>query len=418
MQRFPDGPVQDVSRLNFYAPFVRELEIYGPNAIEYDVWSWRSIARYAKNRLLLPNLLRLTLSSPRLFEAGHQFFWIRLFLSPILVDVRVVDSPNEDLPLLRNGVGLGLLKHISKVAPDIRRLSIFVELEYSSFNLAEDSETISFWEPTMQHCFAALASLREISSTVTLFRPEILPTIASLKHLEVLKLRWAGMSRGADLFMGDRFGGPKTLPDNPFPALKHFSWCDTDGAEVLSVLPEIFFSNLTSLHLGFDYAPELSGQDPNCWQHDVFKFVSKTYPSLTSLSIDFDDSYDLLSPVGRSTTGEDMLLLMSKLPLEALHISGAYLGEGFSDISSNMLTVAWPLVTKLSLPDTKATFNELYNLSRLPKLEELTLRPYFEDDDTVDMVLGQSPGSSPLHTLRASTVVMYPIELTLNKVAR
>lgn len=146
------------------------------------------LAGYAKDDPILPNLLRLTLTPPSLIESENQLFWIRTFLSPVLVDIRVADSPGRDVPLLRNEIALTLLKRISKLASGLHRLGIFIELEDQSDGIEESSQHIAFWEPSLPDCFATLGSLREISSVSQLLQPDLLPVIASLKHLEVLKL--------------------------------------------------------------------------------------------------------------------------------------------------------------------------------------------------------------------------------------
>ncbi|QRV83213.1 pectate lyase [Ceratobasidium sp. AG-Ba] len=118
----------DSTRLKVYSLFVRTLEIYGRNAKDHEILNWRTLAGYAKGDPILPNLLRLTLTPPSWTEAGSQLFWIRIFLSPVLVDIHVVDLPGRDLPLLRNEMELALLKHIPKLASGLCRLSTFIEL--------------------------------------------------------------------------------------------------------------------------------------------------------------------------------------------------------------------------------------------------------------------------------------------------
>ncbi|QRV97400.1 hypothetical protein RhiJN_25419 [Ceratobasidium sp. AG-Ba] len=401
----------DSNRLKVYSLFVRTLEIYGRNAKDYEILNWRTLAGYAKGGPILPNLLRLTLTTPSWMEAGNQLFWIRTFLSPVLVDIRVVDLPGRDLPLLRNEMALALLKHISKLASGLRRLSIFIELTDQSGGIEENSQHIAFWEPSLPDCFATLGSLREISSTSQLLQPDLLPTIASLKHLEVLKIRDDGMSAG--VFLPFRL---VELLDNPFPVLRQLSWFGSDAEETCHVLEGLVLKNLSRLDLGFTNAPELYDHHHNYWQHQLFKLISEVCPQLTSLSIDFDNSYDLFDSAGRSTNAEDMLNYMGRMPLDIVHISQACLGDDFEEVDSEALAAAWPLVTKLSLPDTTATLEGIYKLSRLPKIEVLILKPYFEGIS--EAFFERTAGVSPLHTLKASTSSVYLSEMDTDEAAR
>ncbi|KAG8764395.1 hypothetical protein FRC12_008113 [Ceratobasidium sp. 428] len=60
----------DFTRFDLYAQFVKRLEIYSPAVSSYQVNGndWRQLSEQAKRRVLLPNLLELTIAPPRSLE--------------------------------------------------------------------------------------------------------------------------------------------------------------------------------------------------------------------------------------------------------------------------------------------------------------------------------------------------------------
>ncbi|KAG9081819.1 hypothetical protein FS749_007361 [Ceratobasidium sp. UAMH 11750] len=386
---------QNLARFRLYAPFVKSLEVYGRNSREYEVKGWNVLAQYAKDDTLLPNLLHLTLTAPFPIESRHQMLWIRTFLAPSIIDVQVISwPPSNELPLVHIPTARSLLTHISKVVPTMQRLSLFIE-EKRFQRPEEDADMMGFWELPLSDCFKNLPALQEITTTEAILGADVFRAVSGLAKLKVLDI-WAhyGFTGSWDEL------DPKSLPSNPFPALEHFSMRRTDAERVRSIFKRPVFSNLSSLRLDL-----CIWQTPEAWQCGLIELIARACPRLTTLNIAFekvlihDDPIDLLE---LAPDGSTALSLMSKLPLKTVHISNAALGLEPNSVRADALQLAWPLVTELSMPDLRAGFEELYEFSQLPDLQELTLGLNLEDCPNDDF-FKRPIGSLSLRTLCGST---------------
>ncbi|KAG8716726.1 hypothetical protein FRC08_008925 [Ceratobasidium sp. 394] len=408
---------RDLTRFNIYAPFVRSLEIYGENAKEYEIVNWKALAPYAKDTPLLPNLVRLTLTAPFSIKSRHQLFWIKMFLSPSLLDILVVRKPTGEFSLIHAPAAPSLLKHISELAPKTKRLSVYIE-DDDLYRSDEELEMVAFWGPRLETYFKPLEYLRELTSTDAVLTPEVLPVIASLPNLEVLNVH-----RPNDGSMGVWESlDPESLPSNPFPALKHFSLCGTVAGEACLVLEYSLFSNLSSIQLTLDHYPtetELGPGNTIPWEYQLIEILVRACPHLTNLDLNLNESGHSVCNLRSPYNGRNALLLMSKLPLRTVCISSADFGliDDSDIVTRHELGTAWPLVTKLSMPHLEAQFRQLYEFSQLPNLEELTLRLYLEQYSVDEGFFEEPVGCSSLHTLRGS-VWMFFVECTIPYAAK
>ncbi|KAG8716725.1 hypothetical protein FRC08_008924 [Ceratobasidium sp. 394] len=392
-----DQGSRDLTRFHIYAPFVRSLEIYGEDVEEYKITNRKALAQCAKDTPFLPNLVRLTLTSLFAITGQSQLFWIRTFLSPSLLEILVVGKPIEELPLIQMSLVPSLLQHISEFAPKTQQLSLFIEHN-------EFSRPRKYFEilASLRSHFKTLGSLRQLTSTDAVITPSVLPVIASLANLEVLNI-----NRPYD---GSDICGsvdPKSLPPNPFPALKHFSLCGADAGEAWSVLEYSIFSNLSSLRLEFRHYPtpdELGHGNMTPWEYQLVDLITRTCPHLTDLHLNFDENGNSVGNLRSPSNVGSALQLMTNLPLRVVCIASAHFGlVGDSDVvTRDELEIAWPLVTKLSMPHLEAHFKLLYEFSQLPNLQELTLRLYLEDESIDGNFFEQPTGSLSLRTLWGS----------------
>ncbi|QRV83214.1 hypothetical protein RhiJN_11230 [Ceratobasidium sp. AG-Ba] len=374
----------------------------------YDVLNWQKLARLGENAPILPNLTQLTLTTPSPIKSRDQLFWIRTFLAPSLVDIRIVKPTSNKLSLLKLPMALNLLRYISSTVPDLQKLSIFIpEIQYDD----KDSQMICFWEPSLSSYLGTFTSLKELASTNIVLQPDVLPTIASLRKLEVLDIQGdrEPSSDGVHQYIDQ-----KTLPLNPFPKLTSFFWRGTDGNGCIILFECRAFQNLSLLHLYFDGPPDLPEDLMDIWQCALFDVIAKACPKLSDLRIDFTELYNLRkSPKDTKSA----ILSMSKLPLDTVYLSWADFGDGFNLLDSFDLKSIWPLVTKLSLPHLQTNFMGLYKLSRLPKLEYLVACLYFEGDYYDDFYNAQPLGTSPLRQLNGSNYRMYYSEVAARDAA-
>ncbi|KAG9121438.1 hypothetical protein FRC07_002606 [Ceratobasidium sp. 392] len=417
---------RDFTRFKLYAPFVRSLEIYGKDDMEYEFAQWKKLGQYAKAEPLLPNLVQLTLAAPFLIKSQQQLLWIRTFLAPTILEIRVFRSVDES-PLMHMPTVLSLLKHVSTIVPQIQQLSVFIEHE-DYLRPDDDADVLGFWEPSWYSYFKNLSALRELTCTEAVLVPKAFSTIARLTSLSVLNIWveggaytvWASLNQNC-------------IPPNPFPALRHFSMRGAHAGDVCIVLDCLAFPHLSSLRIGIDVQADNDPLANGPWEYQLVELITRACPRLADLRIDFDESdrYDepcnLLLP---AKNGSNAIMVMSKLPLETLYISSAILGdtcESFpidSKYCADYLMTAWPQLTRVHLPRFLGNFNCLYEFSQLPNLEELTLRllfdyPSFEENgfnygtDLDELEFG----TAPLNTLGTS-YLMNPSEVESDHTAR
>ncbi|KAG9121478.1 hypothetical protein FRC07_002558 [Ceratobasidium sp. 392] len=351
---------REFTRFKLYAPFVRSLEIYGKDAMEYEFAQWKKLGQYTKAEPLPPNLVQLT-------------------------------SVDES-PLMHMPKALSLLKHVSTIVPQIQQLSGFIEHE-DYFRPDDDDAVLGFWEPSWHSYFKNLSALRELTCTEAVLVPKAFSGGAYTV--------WASLNR-------------KCIPPNPFPALKHFSMRGAHAGDVCIVLDCLAFPHLSSLRIGIDVQADNHPLADGPWEYQLVELITRACPRLADLRIDFDESdqYDepcnLLLP---AKNGSDAIMVMSKLPLETLYICSAILGDTYepfpidSKYCADHLMTAWPQLTRVHLPRFLGNFNCLYEFSQLPNLEELTLRllldyhSFEEDGLNYDTDLDEiETGSAPLST--------------------
>ncbi|KAG8696476.1 hypothetical protein FRC09_008487 [Ceratobasidium sp. 395] len=324
---------------------------------------------------------------------------------------------------------LYFLRHLSAIAPGIQRLLLPIQSVSDDDPLDEFAEVVRFWEPPLYDYLGTFTALRELTCTEMFLIPETFSAIARLNNLNVLNI-WVDSADPRITLDPDQ----KCTPASAFPALEQLSIRNADVADTLTVLECSMFQKVSSLRLGIECQPEdeeVASGDP--WEYHLIELIARACPRLTDLRIDFDEchQYDearnLLWP---SRSESDALMAMSKLPLETVYISSANLVS--TDLNfpidpiynADYLMIAWPQVTRIHLPRLLGQFPCLYEFSRLPNLQELTLRlmlNYFsfnEDDFNFQDDLDKLPtGSSPLRILGASSMT-WDIEVESDLTAR
>lgn len=113
----------DTSRFKLYAPFFKNLEISRSPGVPYRIEGhWRVFLLRPLGRALLPNLRRLSITTPCNVK-GDQLDRITVFLSPSLVEISICKAR---WPIW---VGLGcsdkLLRDIARNCPKLQTLCIF-----------------------------------------------------------------------------------------------------------------------------------------------------------------------------------------------------------------------------------------------------------------------------------------------------
>jgi hypothetical protein len=372
----------DFERFDRYAPFVKHLEISPPNASNYQVRGWRQLSAQAKNRIFLPNLLRLTLSSFPL-PSHDQFLWIRSFLSPsinvIIIDVIRVDN----LPTVPSLVAASLLGHIGTICPGIQHLQLFPAITRCGTSADSNGYAVAdFWENTFYQRLNGL-QLRRLGCTTEILSPDWIHVLGNLPLLEGLEV----------------YSISCTIADSKpvsYPAVTHFAVHSTYWHELQEFGKLGLFSGLTSLEISFnEYAAE--GTQDDGWEKTFAGLVCNNNPGLAKLAVDFDTMGFSLNSLLLSP-----LRPMAELPLTDICLKG--LTDTTGEVLNAMATL-WPRVTRLEMRDLDIffTFEDLLHFVKLPRLQHLLLCMIMSGSVDLTQLVLQSPASHTLQTLEVNS---------------
>jgi hypothetical protein len=355
-QSIPQGPLS-LERFALYAPFVKRLEIYDDDTERYWIPNWSSFMAHARNKPPLPNLKALTLTS--ISTHNNQLMWIRSFLSPSLVEIRVIPSSNYTpfLPYLEAST---MFRYITDFCPNLQNLSLFPNSEDLSDrkDAPHDPQSmINFWDSALPRYLERSQTLRRLTTTTEVLMPENVVHLGSLPHLERLSI-----SPGARALIVDR-----PAPADSFLALQTFSLRSAPHPLFGNIWRLGSFKCLTTLKLYFNTRPT-SKPEAISWASKLVSSICDGSPRLTHLTIDFDLN-TTLGPL--SMDSETLFLPMKALPLQELDIREGYLGDKVK--IHHIIPQVWAQLRLLHLPDEVGSCEELYWFSQLPNLEHLVL---------------------------------------------
>ncbi|QRV83294.1 hypothetical protein RhiJN_11310 [Ceratobasidium sp. AG-Ba] len=370
-----NGPIPHSSeRFDYYAPFVKRLEVYPSNVKGYRVSGWRGLVNYAQHRTLLPNLARLTLSAFPISD-HEQFLWIKVFLSPSLHTIQVVPQLVDGVATISTLVAGSLLGHIVKNCPKLRTLSLFPS-NSPSFHSTLDGHGYSiadFCDNSFYDRLSAL-NLSELSCTTAILSDNGIYVLGTLPLLERLTL----YSSASAIAVAKP---PCT------PALQHFGLYSTYWDEIRQIWALDLFSTLNSLTISFVDTEDSDDEQVVDWGGALMSLIACHSPALTDLEIDFGtlelelDTMSTLSP-------------LVQLPLAT--VSFKSLGAMADEIVENIESI-FPNATKLAFFELVFTLSELAHFSKLQRLQHLAIGLA---GDTKDIVLSSTHTfSNSLHTL-------------------
>lgn len=344
------------------------------------------MSELAKQRPILPNLVKLTLAPTDTLTTHEQCLWIRTFLSPSLNSIQVYPDSLESVPIITQLAAATLLQQIASNSPNLQRLALYPastvlhETEKNGFAILE------FWSPSFYDCLPTLR-LRELSCTTEILSPEHFNVLSNLPTLESLEVRHTW-----DTIASFRLSSP--------PSLKHFALHSTRWSQFRRIWGLGLFASLTSLEISFD---DYRGSE-NIWATEMMSLISEASPILASLCIDFGD-------MGFELNNMVPLQPLATLPLRAVSLKSVEMME--EPALSQMIT-AWPLVTKLEIPDLVFSLDELYHFARLPNLEHLVVGLSFESLEIKSTM--PTTTSLAFHTLESSNDV--EVDVSLSSLAR
>ncbi|KAF8599986.1 hypothetical protein BDV93DRAFT_525680 [Ceratobasidium sp. AG-I] len=183
-----------------------------------------------------------------------------------------------------------------------------------------------------------------------------------------------------------------TVPEDSFSSLRRLSMHEVDPYDVLQVLrTRHMFQQVTSLVLDFNIDEFPLEESIDFWLINDFFPILSNIPRLCDFSVKIP-----------SLESEETLMVIRPLVLDilsALPLQSVTLGNmecPFIPWPDNF-EIAWPLVTKLSMPDQTVSLDFLHPFAALPKLEYLELK--LDVEWIFDPTIPEPGPRAPLHTL-------------------
>ncbi|KAG9090352.1 hypothetical protein FRC06_001119 [Ceratobasidium sp. 370] len=322
----PDLNTTDLSRFNFYAPYVSRLHILPNLQANYQFSDWEKLTRYAKSATLLPNLQ--TLVYARSDSKSEKFIrWILPFLSAKVLTVHthsVEWSCEANISMRRAAI---LLKAISKRCVDITDLSFFpvdpylnpdedetgLEIDTDSdstgkvvsgdavkgepgANLADPNDDFgSTCQPGPTPFYEYLGhtrSLQNLTTTSFIIHSKTLEILASLPNLKKITLYCAYPNEYIVYKISPEY------PEHPFPSLDTLHLVLPDMECVSSVWGvEPLVNRLTDVSICLrtgsedDWDMDYDSDDEFAYTRSLIAFIPelcKRSPRIQKLAVDFD----------------------------------------------------------------------------------------------------------------------------------
>ncbi|CAE6437891.1 unnamed protein product [Rhizoctonia solani] len=369
------------ARFEFYAPFVKSLEIFQDNDQRISVLNPRSLIEFAHNRDLLPNLKCLELST--IWNRRSNFvFWVNIFASRSLGEVLIISPQDGEVEFPSETLASNLMSALGQRCPNIRALTF----TWHHSTPADEEENLldkyfSCNGTPIHALLAQFTSLTEITGSPALLETPALLALGSLPELRRLEVHYPV---DEDIIEP----GSTTLPPGSFPKLDKLTLNNIaeHTAEFIWTMPALV-AQLRSLEVNF--LPPFDDEEETGWTLQSFLPLICTHsPHIKELSIDFDcTSFDANQERYLCDLTETAFEALAKLKLVHLDVLHARMTD---DGCIERLVHTWPKIEVLRWPHQPAMVSELSRFAKsLPKLRRLALN--------IDM--GSLPGklnTSPL----------------------
>ncbi|KAF8598580.1 hypothetical protein BDV93DRAFT_609764 [Ceratobasidium sp. AG-I] len=431
----PDLSNSDLTRFNFYAPYVRSLDILPNQMVRYRFSGWGELMQYAKTTTLLPNLRTLTFGCTQSKDSSF-INWIMTFLSPAVMEIytSLPDSLSQSRLSIANTEIL--LKAIIKQCPSVSTLSIFPMPEsYSPHISSNETGSVHNLEPgvlgdlkyeTHSDTFGTMLAsdsnaeinsgtdvgqlgikpmcfydylkftqcLSTLSTSIIMMVPEALEILGSLPQLASLNVHYQ-FCEDVDCF--DSSG----LSEDSFLSLRALSlnFCDIGCIEYIwGTTPLV--NRLTSLTFNFngearDSYPEDSDDGLGDDFLDFLPTICSHSPNVQDFTIDFDAAHAETS----SSIPIQTLECLSTLPLRKLDLRNAIL----VNIPRACQTLSTcPTLRDLYLQDQQISYGDMLSFTQIASLECLHAHVKWQNYDSIFKCQDPIPFSSNLRFLQCS----------------
>ncbi|KAG9122966.1 hypothetical protein FRC07_000420 [Ceratobasidium sp. 392] len=368
----------DFSRFDVYAPFVRQLRVYGRTARYFKGERRQVCVSRAQKELLLPHLASIALMTTDLYHDSDALYWLDLFLTPSLRELRVTPITKSYTAYVSYPATYALLDKLVTTCSTIERLEFYPIDIRRRAGRHPDNSTNMLWPTTTRPDFSSFTQLRRITSSIGILDQGGLAALGALPRLQFLLIRGCDESpEGLQL----------EVPDDSFPALTQLTLLDVDTTNLPAIMQvKPLVQGLASLRLSQAFS--LSESDFQYCE----RWLSQTIPRLLEYTLRLKKfTYSAVRTFG-SLPGRypvyridhiPLLQTLSNIPLQHVSLTGlCFMDEGFLPL----LPSAFASTNVLQIPSQAVHSNSLSWFAKIPHLRHLLL---------AEISLGELPHSWP-----------------------
>ncbi|KAF8745866.1 hypothetical protein RHS02_01237, partial [Rhizoctonia solani] len=372
---------QALTRVRFYAPYVKELSRHRRNKQSNVIWD--RLFKLVGTESILTNLeiLRISLAIPSMNTVPDPVPFISAFLTPTMVEI---DHSRQAHRYMEPYILSHLVSTIAQQSPHLRSLKLS--------NVAEQTRMGPIHAGQLANSLAQLRNLRILGIGPVALDPQVLAALGSLPYLESLTLSEPYDPLG--LFSLERIDKPpyESLPHDSFPSLWHLEinpHFTSDSANQTWNIVSLF-QHLTSIYVRIN---------THVTQAHICGFVRSICqgsPLVTTLRLDYDNN----SSGYVSWVSAEIMDSLAQLPLRRLWLVGK---GGYYDAprwDSEQLALALPKLEDLRIRNYLFTFDDLVFMAKhMPRLQQLSLSVHLNNWPSIDELhnLRLSPSLSRLH---------------------
>ncbi|KAG8694104.1 hypothetical protein FRC08_008702 [Ceratobasidium sp. 394] len=354
----------DFSRFDVYAPFVRQLRVYGRTARYFKGERRRVCISRAQRGVLLPNLTSITMLTPDLYPDSDALFWLDLFLKPSVRELRLTPIAKSYTSWVSYPATSALLGKLVTICPTIEKLEFYpVDIQRLS-GKNTDSSTGMLWSPGPRPDFSLFTQLRRVTSTINILDDGGLAALGALPRLGFLSIHGCGESpKGLQL----------DVPEGSFPTLTKLSLLEVDTTNLPAIMGvKQLVRGLTSLRLS-----QAFGRSQENLQYRE-RWLSRTLPRLLEHTSRLKYlSYNAIPTFGRlgyypfhRIDHTPLLQTLSGIPLQSVYLVGlCFVGADFLPHVATAFTSA----TVLRMPNQPVSSVGLLSFAQIPHLRHLAL---------------------------------------------
>ncbi|KAG8762909.1 hypothetical protein FRC12_008797 [Ceratobasidium sp. 428] len=357
----------DTTRLDFYSPFVKTLNVNTYTVSFIKECQWPSSEARRPLRVQFPNMNRLIVhvgwpvnNDGRPSIEGRAD-WISKFLSPSLREFEIRSRPNKFLPFnfcmeqpwLEQDTCLELIEEVCSTCPALESLRIF----------SRECQPAPDARLAISERIGSLRRLRSLTLGVGNIGREQFQSWGQLPCLEKLKL----IGDLPQIFPSN--GGPIYLPDESFPALRRLKLYGIDPFTIQRIYgPPQLFRRLTTITIVYAFKSSSLLVDEIVQVGCMIKFLTQNSSRVTDLTVHIDGETSSF-PCYR-----DLVHALGQMPLRRLEFFAIKLNP---DVK----------LTSFNINDPALGWEDFH--AAVPYLEELRLEgqtlPAHELGDIVSM---------------------------------